>query len=185
MASQEEQLVFGPTLEGLYLRGLAGKLSASLIQQLRDLGLDLEKPLLPAYPRAVVNAAITLTAKTLYPSVPLEEAFYRVGQHVTSGLRATALGSATLAIVRLVGPKRTLGRVARTFRTTNNYMNVTLRELAPGSFELDLEPSNDYPSYMKAVLEDMLSIAGAEQLKVEVAVHDKARAFCTYRISWK
>lgn len=134
MPSQEEQLVFGPTLEGLYLRGLSGKLSASLIQQLRALGLDLEKPLLPAYPRAVVNAAITLTAKTLYPSVSLDEAFYRVGQHVTLGLRATTLGSATLAIVRLVGPRRTLSRLARTFRSTNNSMNVTLRELSPSSF---------------------------------------------------
>ncbi|MDP1917462.1 MAG: DUF2378 family protein [Myxococcales bacterium] len=185
MASPEEQLVFGPTLEGLFMRGLAGKLSPGLIQQLRALGLDLEKPLRPAYPRAVVNAAVTLTAKTLYPSVALDEAFYRVGQHVTSGLRATTLGAATLAIVRLVGPKRTLGRLARTFRSTNNYMNVTLRELTPTSWELDLEPSNDYPSYMQAVLEDMLNVAGAEQLKVEVAVHDKARALCTYRISWR
>jgi len=181
----DEQLVFGPTLEGLFLRGLKGKLSPTLVSQLRGMGLDLERPLLPAYSRKVVNECVLLTAKTLYPDRPLSDAFYLVGKHVTPGLRTTALGSATLTMVRLVGPKRTLGRLARTFRSTNNYMQVTLRELAGSTFELDLEPSNEFPSYMQAVIEDMLEVAGATNLVVDVVLHDKPRAFCTYRITWR
>jgi uncharacterized protein (TIGR02265 family) len=181
----DEQLVFGPTLEGLFLRGLKGKVSPTLMSQLRALGLDLERPLLPAYPRKLVHECVLLTAKTLYPDQPLTDAFYLVGKHVTPGLRATTLGSAALTMVRLVGPKRTLGRLARTFRSTNNYMQVTLRELAASTFELDLEPSNEFPSYMKAVIEDMMEVAGATNLSVDVVVHDAARAFCTYRITWR
>lgn len=184
MAAKEEQLVFGTTLEGLYQRGLKGKLPPTLVAHLAGMGLDVTKPLLPAYPRALVNAAIAHTAKTLYPGVPMTDAMYRVGQHVTSGLRATTIGSATLAVVRLIGPRRTMQRLARTFRSTNNYMNVALRELTPSAFELDLEPSNEYPSYMQAVMEDMLTIAGATELRVVVAEHDKVKERCTYRISW-
>lgn len=184
MVAPQEQLVFGTTLEGLFLRGLKGKISPALEQQLRAVGLDLSKPLLPAYSRKVVHAAITLTAKTLFPNAPLSDAMYLVGQHVTSGLRATTLGNAALAVVRIIGPRRTMSRLARTFRSTNNYMTVTLRELTPSAFELDLEPSNEFPSYMQAVIEDMLTIAGATELRVAVAKHDKAKEQCTYRISW-
>lgn len=181
----EEQLVFGPTIEGLFVRGLKGKLSAELVSQLRERGIDLSRSLLPAYPRTVVNACVELTARTLFPEVPATEAFYRIGKHVTPGLRDTPLGAATVTMVKLVGPKRTLGRLARTFRSTNNYMKVTLRELAATTFELDLEPSNEYPSYMQAVIEDMLTVAGAKELKVEVLVHDKVKESCTYRIQWR
>jgi uncharacterized protein (TIGR02265 family) len=184
MAVKEEQLVFGSTLEGLYQRGLKGKLPPTLVGQLADLGLDVSKPLLPAYPRALVHTAITLTAKTLFPTLSMSDAMYRVGQHVTSGLKATTMGSATLAVVRLIGPRRTMQRLARTFRSTNNYMDVTLRELTPSAFELDLAPSNEYPSYMQAVMEDMLTIAGATELRVAVVTHDKVNERCTYRISW-
>ncbi len=181
----DEQLVFGPTLEGLFVRGLKGKLGPELIAQLRARGLDVMKPMMPAYPRKVVNECVELTAKTLFPDVPVSEAFYRVGKHVTPGLRDTALGAATMTMVKLVGPKRTLGRLARTFRSTNNYMKVTLRELAATTFELDLEPSNEYPTYMQAVMEDMLTVAGAKELSVEVLVHDKKSERCTYRIAWR
>lgn len=180
----DEQLVFGPTLEGLFIRGLKGKLSAALLSELRAKGLDLDRPLLPAYPRSVVNECVALTAKALFPDKSPSEAFYLVGKHVTPGMRATTIGSATLTMVRLVGPRRTLDRLARTFRSTNNYMKVTLRELASTTFELDLEPSNDYPSYMQAVIEDMLEVAGAKNRLVEVLLHDKATAKCTYRIGW-
>ncbi len=182
--ARDEQLVFGPTIEGLFVRGLKDKLPPALVLQLKELGLDLTKPILPAYPRAVVNAAVLLTAKTLYPNDSLADAFYKVGQHVSIGAFSTVLGSATLRLVKLVGPTRALQRIARTFRTTNNYMTVALRELAPTDWELELSPSNDQPSYMQAVIEDVMKIAGAKELKVETVNHDKANERCTYRVRW-
>lgn len=182
--AQEEQLVFGPTIEGLFVRGLKDKVPPALVNQLKELGLDLTKPILPAYPRTVVNAAVLLTAKTLYPNDSLSDAFYKVGQHVSIGAFSTVLGSATLRLVKLVGPTRALQRIARTFRTTNNYMTVALRELAPTDWELELFPSNDQPSYMQAVIEDVMKIAGAKNLKVETVNHDKANERCTYRVRW-
>jgi uncharacterized protein (TIGR02265 family) len=63
-------------------------------------------------------------------------------------------------------------------------MTVALRELAPTDWELELSPSNDQPSYMQAVIEDVMKIAGAKELKVETVNHDKANERCTYRVRW-
>lgn len=180
----EEQLVFGQTLEALFLKGLKGKLTPELLAQLRALGLDLEKPLLPAYTRQAVHEFISLTARTLFPTLPVSDAFYQVGKAVTPGQRTTFLGNAILTVVGLIGPHRSLERVARTFRTTNNYMNVTLTRVAASTYTLELEPSNEYPSYMQAVIEDILTVAGAKELSVKVERHDPKTAHCTYRITW-
>lgn len=180
----EEQLVFGQILEALFLKGLKVKLSPELIGKLRKLGLDLEKPLLPAYPRATVHECILLTARTLYPDVPISDAFYLVGKSVTPGQRSTFLGNAILTVVGLIGPHRSLERVARTFRTTNNYMNVKLERVGDAEYTLGLDPSNEYPSYMQAVIEDILTVAGAKQLRVLVEKHDPKTQHCTYRITW-
>lgn len=180
-----EELVFGPTVEGLFVKGLSGKLPRALIEQLKVVGIDLDHPLRPAYPRTVVGEAIALTAKTLYPDLSLAEAHYRIGKHVTPGQGSTMLGAATLKIVALVGPRRTLERMARTFRGTNNYMQVQLRNTGPDAWELELQPSNEFPSYMQAVIEDLLTLAGAKDLVVEIAEHDRATHRCLYRIHWR
>jgi uncharacterized protein (TIGR02265 family) len=106
--SGDEQLVFGPTIEGLFLRGLKDMLPPPLVTQLKALGLDLTRPILPAYPRRVVNDVIALTAKTLFPDVSMSEAMHRVGKQVSVGAFSTVLGSATLRLVKMVGPTRAL-----------------------------------------------------------------------------
>jgi uncharacterized protein (TIGR02265 family) len=181
----EEQLVFGPTVEGLFVRGLKPKLSPTTIADLRRASVDVEKPILPAYSRQVISEAVGLAARALYPDADPAEAWYRIGKHVALGVRGMPLGGAALALMRVLGPRRAMGRMARTFRSTNNYMAVRLRELAPNRYELDLEPSNEQPRYMQAVIEDLLEAAGAQELRVEIALHDRARELATYRISWR
>lgn len=178
----DEQLVFGPTVEGLFVRGLAGKLGPGVVAQLRALGLDVEKPLRPAYSRRVINDAVGLVASALYPGLPVDEAWYRVGKFVALGVKNMTLGGATLALLRILGPVRTLHRLARTFRTTNNYMHVELTQRGPGDFALELTPSNAQPRYMQAVIEDMLEHAGAKDLAVTVAEHDAAQERAVYAV---
>lgn len=172
-------------MEGLFIKGLKGKLSRELIEQLKLRGLDLDKPLLPAYPRTVVTDVVLHTARSLYPDLSESDAMYQVGKHVTPGQANTILGAATLKVLRLVGPHRTIERLARTFRTTNNYMTVTLTRASTSSYELELTPSNEYPSYMQAVIEDMLALTGAKDVEVKVLLHDTARELCRYGISWR
>ena len=47
-----------------------------------------------------------------------------------SGYEKTLVGSALTAMLRVLGPKRTLERMTRNFRTANNYTEVTVEALA-------------------------------------------------------
>lgn len=182
--STGEQLIFGPTVEGLFVRGLGPKLTPELVGQLRAVGLDVEKRIARTYPRQVIHDAIGIAARGLYPGVPDDEGWYRVGKHVVVGLKAQPLMSATVLAMRVAGPRLTMKVISRTFRQTNNYMRVTLTEHARGHFVLELWPSNAQPRYMQAVIEDMLTISGARELKVEITEHDPVKELARYDISF-
>jgi uncharacterized protein (TIGR02265 family) len=179
-----EHLIFGPTVEGLFVRGLGQKLTPELVSQLRAVGLDVEKRIAKAYPRQVISDAISIAARGLYPDVAEDEGWYRIGKHVVVGLKAQPLMSATVLALRVAGPRLTTKLLARTFRQTNNYMRVTLVEHARSHFELELWPSNAQPRYMQAVIEDMLNISGARQLVVAITEHDPVKELARYDISF-
>lgn len=179
-----EQLIFGPTVEGLFVRGLGQKLTPELVSQLRAVGLDVEKRIEKAYPRRVITDSISIVARGLYPDVSEAEGWYRIGKHVVVGLKAQPLMSATVLAMRVAGPRLTMKVVARTFRQTNNYMRVMLFEHARNHFELELWPSSPQPRYMQAVIEDMLAIAGAKELAVDVTQHLPAQELARYDISF-
>lgn len=179
-----DQVIYGPTLEGLFVRGLGDKLTPELVAGLQALGLDVTQPIAKSYPRAVVTQAIDLTARTLWPELPIDDAWYQVGKHVVRGLERQSLMGATVLAIRVAGPRFTLKVAARTFRQTNNFMRVELNERAPGRYELDLSPSHAHTRYMEAVIEDMLAIAGAKNLHVTVLSHDPKTEHVRYGISF-
>jgi len=154
------------------------------VASMRAVGLDVEKRIAKAYPRQVISDAISIAARGLYPDVAEDEGWYRIGKHVVVGLKAQPLMSATVLAMRVAGPRLTMKVIARTFRQTNNYMRVTLTEHSRSQFELDLWPSNAQPRYMQAVIEDMLTIAGARDLVVAITEHDPARERARYDISF-
>ena len=75
-----EQVLFSTAVESLYRQALKGRLSEVLKLRLRHAGLDLNRPLLPAYPRKVWVRSLELTAEELYPGLEREEAMERLGQ---------------------------------------------------------------------------------------------------------
>ena len=176
--------MFGPTVEGLFVRGLRGQLDAELKAQLRELGLDVEKPMLPAYPQTVVAGAIELIGKKLYPAEDENGRWYRIGKHVVLGVRDMPIGGAVLAFARLVGPRRALNRMPHTFRTTSNYLDCVVRERGDKRYELDALGTPAPPGYMQAVVEDILTVAGAKGLEVKLIRHAPEERLATYAIRW-
>jgi hypothetical protein len=64
-ANPEERLVFTPAMEALFVRALGRMVTPDLVSSLRELGIDLEKPLLPAYPFSQWVRALELSAAAL------------------------------------------------------------------------------------------------------------------------
>ncbi len=176
-----EKLIFSQTFEGL-LRSLSGgKLTPSLTTGLKAAGFDPGVKLLPAYPREVFTAVVTCIARELHPGLPVDAAITQVGRGFMNGYGETMVGRAMLAMIRLIGPRRTLERVTRQFRTGNNYSDTRLT--ARGATEYDLWVNDvTMPGWYVGILGRGVELSGAKDVHVELVERDALGG--TFRIRW-
>lgn len=177
-----ERLVFAHTVEGLFGRGLVGRISPQLKEQLRRAGLDLDRPLLPAYPLETWSRCISLAAEALYPGDSRESALRKVGERMIDGYLETTLGGAMFGLLRLLGPHRTLGRMQKNFRSANNYTEVRLTEVGPNEADLWMNEPGLLRYFMEGVL--LAGLRGAGNQDVRVALRHFDEDSVTYRLSW-
>ncbi len=137
-----EPVFFASAFEGLYLRGLDGLLTPSIVGGLKARGLDLGHPLQAAYPFTVWSDCMFFTAKAVWPHLPEAEGVEELGAAFMRGFTGTLIGSAVTQMAKLVGVERTLRRMHRNSRTTNNMFVSTAETLGPGHLVLEtvLEP---------------------------------------------
>jgi uncharacterized protein (TIGR02265 family) len=178
-----EDVVFGNTVESLFLRGLASRMTPRCFERVRESGIDLKQKLLSYYPRPIYYACVRAVAEELFPGVSEDQAMFQLGSAFMKGFEETLLGRAMLSAVRLMGPRRALARMSRNFRSSNNYLKADLNELAPGRAELTLNQTSGAPGYFEGVLTAGLTIAGAQNLTIARKDFDGTR--CTYDVRWK
>jgi uncharacterized protein (TIGR02265 family) len=179
-----ERLIFSASVEALLLRGVAGKITPRLDQQLRELGIDLSRPLLPAYPSATWQKAVDLVAQEVHPGVPMGEAQKLLGASTVYGWEQTLVGKAMFAITKLYGPRRLLLRFPVMSRSSNNFSSMQAKELGPNQVELTCYPYEGHPSYVVGCIQAVATVAGAREPKVEVTQHDTQGERITLQVSW-
>lgn len=176
-----EKLIFAQTFEGL-LRSLSGKLTPALTAGLRERGLDPGATLLPAYPRQVFTDVISFVARELHPGLSPDAGVIAVGRTFMDGYGETMIGRAMMAMMRLIGPRRTLERVTRQFRTGNNYSETKL--IAVGATEYHLWVNEvRLPGWYIGIVSRGLELAGGLDVKVELSQHDEAGG--TFVVKWR
>jgi len=178
----EERLVFAPVVEGLIRHGLQGHVSPRLRERLRLVGLDLDRPLLPAYPVPMWANCLRIIAEETFPEVPLEEGFRRLATRHVEGYGHTLFGRAVYRVMRLLGPRRMVQRLPQTLRGTDNYTEAEVVEVGPRAFEMRMNSVVPAPGYVEALFEAMLRVAGAEAPHVEKTRVEAAHT--TYRLAW-
>jgi uncharacterized protein (TIGR02265 family) len=181
-ASEPTHLEFQNTIEGVLLRTLGPQLNTELREKLRKEGLDVDKPLLPAYPAADFHRWVRVAAAHVWPNVPETEAVRAFGRRTVDGLAETLLGKAFKISATLLGPRRSLHRITRTFRTNNNYIDVAVVELGPTSLDLTFNEVHGLPTYYQGVLEGGVSATGAKNHRVNL-LGDAGRG-AKYRVEW-
>jgi uncharacterized protein (TIGR02265 family) len=178
----EERVVFAAVVEGLVRHGLQGKVSPRLRERLRQQGLELDRPLLPAYPVEMWSRCLRVMAEESFPDVALEEAFRRLATRHVEGYGHTLFGRAVYRVMRLLGPRRMVQRMPQTLRGTDNYTEAQVVEVGPTAFEMRLNSVLYAPGYAEALFEAMLRVAGAES--PQVARTRVEEAHTTYRLTW-
>ncbi|MDY7225874.1 DUF2378 family protein [Hyalangium rubrum] len=179
----QEKLVFDQTLEGLFVRGLAGRVTPTLKGHLREAGVDLDRKLLPAYPFATWCWCVRLAARELYASQPEEHAYRHLGERMVDGYRVTMLGRALFSVLQMLGPRRVVGRAQQSFRSGNNYTEVRIQDLAPAHLELWVNEAGPTRYLVQGAM--MAGLRGCGVKEVQVEVHAFSADDVTFHVKWR
>ncbi len=163
----DHHLVFSHVVESFFLRVMKEKLTPSLTQKIKTVGIDLGKPLDPAYKLAVMEDALELVALELFSHLPRTEALIEVGHLQVSAFSDTMLGRATMPLFKLYGrnPERALTFMSRAMRQGNNYVETKHVTLAEGHYRLWFNDAGRLPEIFQGML-----VAGNRFMGIEMDV---------------
>ena len=178
----EPRVVFGNTVDGMMRKGIGDKLTPALKQKLKTEGLDLEAPTQAAYAYDDWKRWAAIAAEEVYPGLTVPARYHALGRAVVMGIRVTAIGRTVEAMVRLLGPRRTLGRMNRNLRTSDNFSMAILTDLGPRQVRVHINEVMDQPSYLQGVLEAIVELAGGKGVQVEIA--EVSLPATTYLVRW-
>lgn len=183
LAQGQARQVYGAAYEGLLLRALAGKLDPRTLERLKaEADLDLDRPLKASYPFAHWLKCIDVVVRSLYPHLPAGQAWGLLGRALVQGYEQTLSGRAALMLSGIIGPRRALLQLVRTFRTGCNYVETQLEELGPTEFRVWINEVGPHPEFTQGTLQAGLEVTGARSPSVQVLTHDGSAA--TYLVRW-
>lgn len=178
----DEKLDFAVTYDSLFHQALRADVTPALKAQLRELGLDLDRPLLPGYPAALWPKVMALTAKTLYPGLEVQQAYARLGRRFIDAYFSTVLGGAVALMMRVVGPMRALGRLERSLRSAGNYQQTRFTPRGERQAELWISDVNGVSGWFVGMTSGAARHFGLEHERVTV-LHDDGRS-ATFLLEW-
>jgi len=172
-----EPVVFDSAVEAIFLRGLGNLVTPELKSSLRELGLDLDRPPRPTYPRATWSRILAATVAGLFSGDSPEDGYRRLGEQSINGISRMPIGLASIAMSRLLGPRRSLLRLNEAWTSVNNFITMKVEELAANHFRVFLSDTYGHPAYMQGVIQSAMKMAGARDPQVLI-MEATLRAVC-------
>ncbi|NBD08726.1 MULTISPECIES: DUF2378 family protein [Corallococcus] len=179
---RDERVIFSNTVDSLYRKVLMPSLRPELVERLRARGLNLQMPLLAAYPLATWVECLDDTARTLHPDRPLDQARRMLGRRMMEGYSQTLMGGAVLTLARVVGPMRSLERMQHNFRSANNFTETRLTVLGPAQVDIWFNEPDLMEGFVDGVLEEGLLRIGVRSLNLHRTRHSPEAI--TYHLEW-
>lgn len=176
-----ENLWYRQSMEGLLLRGVGARMTPTLEERLVALGIEL-RALRPSYPSPVVKQAVDAVAEHLFADLADAYAHRAVGQLFIVGYGKTFVGAAMLAMMRVIGPRLTLERMQRNFRTGTNFIETRFTSLGPQSAQVWFNDSAGMPEFYAGIIEAGAAYTGASDTRVGCQAHDDGS--CTIQVDW-
>ena len=177
---QNERVIFDHTMQSL-LERCAGGLTEEKWAHLASLGVSRSHPL-PAYEFGLWCRVIEYVAQQVHPEKSLPEAEHQLGRNFMERYAETLIGRALFALLRLLGTKRIVHRLTRSFRTGNNYTEVEVVDETETGCVLVFNVIEPRGQMTLGVLEKGLQFAGIPGITVALESLEGERA--RYRLSW-
>ena len=150
-------------------------------RKLLALGLDVHR-MPPAIPAELMPRIFSVIAEDIWPAAPEGERFRLLGLHFIRGWQHTLLGKAAATFLKIIGPHRTLSRLDRAFRTSDNYTRSSSTFVGPKEVLLTISDVDGLPTYWVGLLQGGLEFLGLKGV-VTLEAHPKPDAL--YRIKWE
>ncbi len=177
-----DRYVFGVAIESLFLRALDGRVDVACRAKLREAGIDLDEPVLAAYPAEVFHRGVAIAAQAVHPSAPPDQAQFEIGRAHIDGFVTSYPGRMMLALARQLEPRTILEYTATFIRLGNNFTESRCRALGDGQTELWMNHVYGVPHWYRGIIHRGLELAGVRGLEVRHAGGDEA---ATYVVSWQ
>ena len=176
-------VVYSTSVEALFVRELGPRMPRRLRERLREVGLDLDRPLEPSYPLERWKGFVREAARELYPRLPPEDAYSHLGMAFMDGFLKTFIGKATMSVLRVMGPRRGLKRLSQNLRAGNNFSEVRWVEHGPTEVDIWLnDVFADHPAFAAALICRGHTENGARDVRVDALDFDGTAA--TLRVRW-
>lgn len=177
--NENEKVIFGNSMEGLW-RALEPHTAAEA-EAFRRAGVTGGKSFQPAYPLPAYLAILEACAQGRFAGQDPLEQYTQVGRLFFGGYERTLVGQALMAVMRVIGPRRTLERMTRNFRTANNFTEAEAEALAANHHRLVMKHVT-YPGFYRGILLSGIERAGARAPAVEFLGREGHVA--TYEVRW-
>jgi uncharacterized protein (TIGR02265 family) len=174
----EPKVVFAQSMEGLY-RALAPHTPQEQAAFLRA-GVKGDH-FAAGYSIETWLELLDACANSRFSHLPELERYTAVGRLFFLGFEKTLMGSALLALLKVIGPRRMLDRLTRNFRSANNFTVGTLTSLAPNHHRLHIN-FTARPGFYLGVIESGCQRAGASGLSVTALESNEQGT--TYEVKW-
>lgn len=180
MSPPAQRLVFPAAVEGL-LKGLGEQVTPQLLSQLKARGVDVAQ-LPPAMPIEIWGTHLDFIRAQVFPELERDEGLRRIGRAFIEGWQRTLVGSAAAAMLKLVGPTRTLPRLTRAFRTSDNFSEATTELLSAKSARITINDVNGMPTMWLGTIEAGLAFLVSEG---EVLIENRDPPGVTLLVTWR
>ncbi len=176
-----DHVVFSSTFEAL-VRALGPKLDESGKARFKAIGVDFDARLLPAYTQETWLSAMQIGSDLLMPGESKEAQYYNLGHRIVASFAETMVGRALVAMMRVIGPRRALGRMTRNLRAANNFTETSFAMLDDGRCAVTCSPIVS-TEFFRGLFTGSVEAAGGSDVRVELLSVKEGTG--TFSISWK
>lgn len=172
--------IYAVAVEAFFLRAMRDRLDADARQRIAEVGIELGRPLLAAYPADVFHRAIAIAAESVRPDLPADEAHRLAGREHLDGFVESYSGRMMLAVARQLEPRTIVEYTGTFIRLGNNFTETVARATGPAELEIWFNEVGEVPGWYQGIIERGLELSGTE-----VAVsHLRGRRDATFRVVW-
>jgi uncharacterized protein (TIGR02265 family) len=187
---------FAAHVESLFVHALGPRIDASTRQEIRGLGIDLDRPLHPAYEQAAVDRALVCVIERCFSELAPEAAFREAGRLHILSMKKTLIGAAMVQLGRLLGPERSVPRLASRTRSVNNFTCIVPERLGPNEFILHtgiepaflprmvMVPGMLVGPFLAGTFDGVLATCNATNPVVRYTILDLAKSRVDYHLTW-